>query len=222
MPKKAERASAGAKPAEPTRATHTQPPPKPAPKNNGAKEKEPQEPLPESLKQALPVSKVIAKHVQALAAEFPQLDRELTASLQQGAITAARAFVVLHRLTSFIEDTLKKLTGEAEGDKEGIFSRYKRELLPKVFEHDGVTSVPLSEGFRVGIARNFRASIKKGQREAAYEWLVKNGLKDLITPTVNASSLSATARKMQEEENKELPEDLFNVHMMPTTSVTKT
>lgn len=219
MPKKAERAS-GAK----TTDKVTVPPeklaplPKPAPKNNGAKEKEPQEPLPESLKQALPVSKVIAKHVQALAAEFPQLDRELTAALGQGAVATARAYVVLYRLAAYIEETMAKLTH----DQTGIFPRFKREHLPTVFDHDGVTSIPLAEGYRVGVSAQFRASIKAGQKDAAYDWLVKHKLQDLITPTVNASSLSSTAKRMLEDENKELPSELFNVALVPTTSVTKT
>jgi hypothetical protein len=57
-------------------------------------------------------------------------------------------------------------------------------------------------------------------KEAAFEWLRENGLGELITETVNASTLSAQARKMLED-GTELDADIFNVSVFPTTSITK-
>lgn len=57
-------------------------------------------------------------------------------------------------------------------------------------------------------------------KQAAYWWLRLNGMGSLITETINASTLSAAARK-QMEDGKDLPETYFKVDIVPNTSVTK-
>lgn len=52
-------------------------------------------------------------------------------------------------------------------------------------------------------------------------WLRANGLGDLIVTTVNAGTLASAVKEMIREENREPPEDLFNLFFQPTTSVTK-
>ena len=44
----------------------------------------------------------------------------------------------------------------------------------------------------------------------------------LVTETVNSSTLSAAAKFELEEHGREFPEELFNVALVPTTSVTAT
>lgn len=53
-----------------------------------------------------------------------------------------------------------------------------------------------------------------------YAWLAQNGLKSLIKPTVNASSLSAAAKEALEN-GAEFPDDLFSVHIKDAVSITK-
>lgn len=186
----------------------------PAANGSSSDEAKAREPLPPSLVQALPVAKMIIGKLTSLTSEIAQLERELNAARLMGAIPMARAFVVLHRMVEKIDNDLKPIFR--------TFEEYKTQHLPKVYEDSGVTSLPLAEGYRVGVAQTLRASIRKDQKDAAYQWLRENGLDDLITSTVNASSLSSTARIMLEEDNKELPTDIFNVALMATTSVTKT
>ena len=98
--------------------------------------------------------------------------------------------------------------------------KLSKEILPRIFEdsmHDN--TVTLKSGHRVTISYKTLASIK--DKVAGFEWLRNNGLGDLITETVNASTLAATAKKMQEEENRTLPEEYFNVVLQPNTSITK-
>lgn len=173
--------------------------------------------LPASLLKSLPSAVEVLGHAMAIAKLLPQMEKELQASHAHGAVQLARSFVVLHRLMERLDETLKPLTH----DQTGLFAKYKRELLPELFEAEGVKSIPLAEGFRVGTSTQFRASIKKDMKDAAYAWLRANKLGDIISSTVNASTLSSVASKMIEEENKELPEEMFNVAPLNTTSVTK-
>ena len=82
-------------------------------------------------------------------------------------------------------------------------------------------NVSLSEGFRVGVSHAWRASVRPDMGSRAKEWLRKNGKGDIVTETINASTLSAFA-KQKAEENFDLPDDIFNVAQVPNTSVTKT
>lgn len=176
--------------------------------------------LPASLLKSLPSAVEVLGHAVAIAKLLPRMEGELQASHAHGAVQLARSFVVLHRLKERLDETLKPFSND-NMEEPGLFEKYKRFLLPEAFEQEGVKSIPLAEGFRVGTSTTFRASIKKGEKDAAYAWLRENKLGDIITSTVNASTLSSVAKKMVEEENKELPEQLFNVGMLPTTSVTK-
>lgn len=180
--------------------------------------KEPPPPLPSTLVQALPTASKIVKHVDEIRQLMPQLQREMEQARNAGSIAASRAFVVLHRLAAILcseENNWFKPLRQ-------MFDQYRSQDLPALFEQEGVTSVPLAEGYRVGVSFTIRASIKQGEKDRAYAWLRGNQLGDIITTTVNASTLSATARTLLEEQNLELPEELFNVANMPNTSVTKT
>jgi len=175
-------------------------------------------PLPQSILEALPTAKEIYTLVAKAGQMHGRLLKELIDAEKAGAIPMARAFVVLHRLKTLLDETVKPF------DK--TFAEFKDVRVPAVFETAGVPNVPLDEGFRVGVSTKFRASFKSeddgGDKDAAYQWLRDNGLGDLITSTVNASTLSSAAKNMLENENKELPSTLFNVAFVPNTSVNTT
>jgi len=180
-----------------------------------AKDKAPPRELPpESPGYWLPGSGNLIDKALGMQQDLAFLDQEWTKIRENGDIVdMARAFVVAHRLQSFIDEAAKAYNK--------LFELYKTKYMPEALEAAGVTHVPLSEGFRIGMSARTWASVNKDQRDAAYEWLRNNGLGDLIQPTINASTLSAAAKAMLEE-NRELPEDLFKVAVVPTTSVTAT
>ncbi len=118
-----------------------------------------------------------------------------------------------------------RLIDEGLTDAIMYFARSKlqlnNEVIPKAFEREGLKSLTSERlGYRVTVTDAVRASVRKGQKVAAYEWLRGHDLGDLIVETVNASTLSATARVMLEE-GHELDDDLFNVALMKQTSMTK-
>lgn len=103
-----------------------------------------------------------------------------------------------------------------------IVQEISYKYIPERMLDEGITTFTSAAlGFRVSVANRFSASIIPDKKSEAFDWLRKNDLEELIVPQVNAQTLSATARKMLEDENKELPEELFKTSTAPYTSVTK-
>lgn len=176
----------------------------------------PSAPLPKTIINALPTGAAIAKHIVAIEALIPQLGKELDQALKAGPIQLARAYVLMHRIN-------ERLLSEDKALKplKSLYGEYKNVKVPEAFEQAGVDNMPLSEGFRVGITTNVRASVVPGQKAEAFAWLEENDKGDLIQPTLNASTLSAFAKECREK-NIDLPAELFNVALMNNTTVTKT
>lgn len=142
-----------------------------------------------------------------------RIKKEIEEACMAGPIELARAYVVLKESLETIEESIKPF-------KELVL-RVKEVELPNAFDVAGVPTVNLEEGFRVTVSYNVRASIRSGRKEDAINYLTEKGYGDIVTTTVNASTLSSLAKDMASE-NEELDDSLFNVAIMPTTSVTKT
>jgi len=161
------------------------------------------------------------KHVREIEKLMPKLQREINQAVKSGTTPTARAFVVMHRMRDAVRS--------GEGKDKSIFKPFmdmyetlNKVTLPNMLEVDGVTNVPLAEGFRVQMASPFYASVKKDQQAAAYEWLKANGLGDLIKDTVNSSSLAAGLKGLLEDKNIEAPAEIFTADYVPAMSVVKT
>lgn len=161
------------------------------------------------------------KHVREIEKLMPRLQREVNTASKGGVIATARAFVVMHRMREAVRS--------GEGKDQSVFKPFmqmyealNKVTLPHLLETEGITNVPLAEGFRVQLASPFYASVKKGQTNAAYEWLRANGLGDLIKDTVNSSSLGAGLKGLLEEKNIEAPAEIFTADYVPAMSVVKT
>lgn len=169
--------------------------------------------LPRSIIAAAPTASKIAAQVVALEILLQTYEKELIAA-RPDVIQLARAFVALRRL----KDKFKDLKAAFDA----LFDKHAKEIIPDAFEAAGITNAPLAEGFRVGTSTRTFASIKEGMKEQAFKWMKKNGMGDLIIPTVFAQSLSSAVHYRIEEENKGMPDNLFNVLPVNNTSVTKT
>lgn len=183
--------------------------PDPAPSSD-----KPKSSLPKTIVNTTPSALKILTAVADAAKLLRTLEQELEAAKADGAVALARAFVALHRLKARVDEELKPL--------DALYTRFKDLEVPALFETEGVPNVSLDEGYRVGVSSKFRASIKPDQKDEAYKWLKKNGLGDIITSTVNASTLSAAFKELMEEKNVEPPDAMFNIAMVPGASVTQT
>ncbi len=127
-----------------------------------------------------------------------------------GPIELSRVFVKIRLLKDEMDAIMKGF--------DAFYEELAKVKLPAVFDAHKVPSVSLDEGYRVTVSHALRASIRGGvDKEAAYQWLNENGLGDIVTRTVNASTLSAVAKTMAED-NRELDSELFNVAVLANTS----
>ena len=127
----------------------------------------------------------------------------------------ASAYVAIRAVKEQLSDAVDELNKLVEN--------LKTTTLPQLFEDHDVRHVAVNvdgTAYRVGVSQRVVASIKADAKGAAYDWLRTHELGALVIETVNASTLASTAKTMLEE-GKELDPDLFNVAIMPTTSVTK-
>lgn len=157
-------------------------------------------------------------HYAAMMERFAIINEVLESAAREGEPPAEKA-----SLCAEYYRALRTLHDEADALKKKLHKEleaYGMSILPEVFEKEDVTSLNLSSGYRVTISSVTRASIPAENKAEAYQWLVDNELGDLITNTVNASTLSATAKSLIEE-GRQLPEDLFKVAVLPQVSMTK-
>lgn len=120
-----------------------------------------------------------------------------------------------YRAMRELEAELKELTSRINKAIEIC----KTEKMPMLFQEAGVRSITVDD-YRFTISETVRASIIPEVKQEAYEWLRENDLGELITETVNASTLAAQARRMAEE-GYELDPDFFRTYVLPNVSVTK-
>ena len=123
-----------------------------------------------------------------------------------------RAMKLLSTDKESAEETLKGINKE--------YDYLRLSLIPKLFEDRGVSNMTMPEIGRVQLAADIYASIPADRREEAYQWLDDNGFGDLITNTVNASTLKAFLKR-RVVAGEEIPDGLFKVTPFTRASITK-
>ena len=84
----------------------------------------------------------------------------------------------------------------------------KQVIVPKIFGDTDSTTLT-AFGHRFSVSTKLSASFP--DKEAGHKWLEDNKLGDIIKPTVNAQTLSSTAKSLIEE-GLELDPEIFNVN----------
>ncbi len=125
--------------------------------------------------------------------------------------------VSLARTLISVRDYMEHLDALAKQVRE-IRDELAYTLVPEAFERDGVTTHTLEEGYRVTISPFVRASTRDMQQ--GIEWMKKHNLGAIVKETINASTLAALAKDWIGQ-GKELPDEIFNIHVGFNTSVTK-
>jgi len=122
----------------------------------------------------------------------------------------ARLFIRVRKLYDDLDEVNKKI--HALKDKMAM------EILPAALEEAGITTITLKEGFRVSVSAMVRASTRDMAQGIA--WMKENGHGAIVKETINAQTLAAMAKSLAQE-NKELPDEIFNVWIGQNTSITK-
>jgi hypothetical protein len=111
------------------------------------------------------------------------------------------------------------LLGACNKELSALKDKMAYEDVPTAFEREGVTTYTLKEGYRVTTSPLVRASCK--DMEECIKWMKSHEqFVGIVKETINASTLAALA-KGEMGEGRELPDELFNVHVGMNTSVTK-
>ncbi len=152
----------------------------------------------------------LQRHAVNVEISFNQLYNQLEEIKKMPLSSAAADYV---HIKNFVDDYEKM--GKVITEVRDLL---KTQILPNMFDRDKITSFNTSNGYRVGVSISTRASMT--DKLNGMKWLKENGLADIVSETVNASTLSATAKTLLEE-GKELDPEFFNVYLQPTTSVTK-
>lgn len=131
-------------------------------------------------------------------------------SKQGPATELARHYIDVRNFYDALHDVSKELTK--------LKDQMSYQDIPAAFEREGTTTLTLRDGYRVTISALVRASTK--DMETGIAWMDAQGHGALAKRTINAQTLAAFARA-EMEEGRELPEDVFTVHVGQNTSVTK-
>lgn len=128
------------------------------------------------------------------------------------AIELVRVMDRLHKL----QDELKELTAPVNK----LYDALRFSALPRAMETEGLESFVVAGVGRVSLTADLRVSIPAEQKEAAYTWLHEQGSGDIITETINASTLAALARKRLRD-GKPLPAELFKCSPFTRATISK-
>jgi len=111
-----------------------------------------------------------------------------------------------------LEDELKKLNADLD--------EYESRLVQAMADEE-LDSFKL-EGRIYILTSRLYASPKAGQKDEVIKWFKSSDMLDIVQETINAQTLSATVKAMQEE--MPLPEDLtalLNIYEKPGISIRK-
>jgi hypothetical protein len=163
----------------------------------------------------------VAPRLAEVAERIDQIQRILGDNL--GQLVKEQPLGVVVDLLAGIKEQVDRLHGDGSTIVTNALKKRIRDardiFLPERLEDEGLRNFS-TDGWRIARSSKTMASILGDHKDEAYEWLRSNDYADLIKPTVNASSLSAVAKELLEH-GKELPEEIFRVHIQPTVSFTK-
>jgi hypothetical protein len=99
-----------------------------------------------------------------------------------------------------------------------IEENLSREQVPSVMRAHNIKTTTIEGVGRVSLGTRWSASIP--EKQAGFEWLRANAHGGVIQETVNAQTLGALAKELNED-GLELPAPTFTTNIMTYTSITK-
>lgn len=100
------------------------------------------------------------------------------------------------------------------------FDVLRFELIPTQMENDGVERVSYEGIGRVSLTADLRVTVLAQNKAGLMSWFRKNKLGDLVSETINASTLKAWVKKRMTD-GKTVPSELLNVTPITRASITK-
>ena len=118
-------------------------------------------------------------------------------------------------------DSLRQATALIKESREALQQmeeKLSREQVPEALRAHNIRSITVEGVGRVSLGTRWSASMP--DKQAGFEWLRANEHGGVIQETVNAQTLGALAKELNEE-GMELPKPTFITNVMSYTSITK-
>lgn len=152
------------------------------------------------------------KKVQKLREKVAEADELVDIdSVNTGAVNDYCADKTAQEVARLLKD-LKEANEEADRLKKQIGKCYDHVRIismPEAMDNDGLESPFTVVGVgKVVLTDDIRVKVK--DKEGSYEWLRDTGNGDIITETVNASTLSALIRRLMRE-GEEVPTEVYEI-----------
>lgn len=96
-----------------------------------------------------------------------------------------------------------------------------RKVIPDRMDEENVQSTVFVGVGRLQKRGEMQVSTPADKKAEMFKWLEKHGFKDLISETVNASTLKSLIKERMAQ-GKPIPDDLVSIHMYQIASVVKT
>lgn len=125
-----------------------------------------------------------------------------------------------------LAEEFNKLKGEKEQAEmtasfiTAKFDVIRMESIPNKMEAEGVESIRLEGIGRLGLTADLFLSVKGEMKGALYDWLRENGFGELITDSVNGSTLKAFVKE-QMKKGKPIPTECLSMTPYQRASITK-
>ena len=127
-----------------------------------------------------------------------------------GAVEMAR-FMNELMLANEMAEELKSTIGK-------VYDWVRTGVLPEKMDEEGLELLRVEGVGRVSLTSDINVSVVN--KDESFKWLEESGHGDMITETVNASSLKALLRRLIRD-GKEVPEVIYKVTPFTRASITK-
>lgn len=94
-------------------------------------------------------------------------------------------------------------------------------VVPDKMEDEGVSVLTLPGIGRVNCRADLRVNTIKGFRASLFDWMRDNGHEDMVTDTINSSTLKAFLKEQMAEGNDVPPEEYLSIHPYTRAVITK-
>jgi hypothetical protein len=152
--------------------------------------------------------KAVCAHLNGLAGAVRTQTHQVVSTNDH--VQVIRHYDNLRKLNAIIKETREALSSMEE--------RLSREYVPDVMRSNNIKSTTIEGVGRVSLSSRWSASML--EKESGMAWLRESDNDGVIQETVNAQTLGALAKELNNQ-GIELPKELFKTSVMTFTSITK-
>jgi hypothetical protein len=155
------------------------------------------------------------KHLSDVCAKLAEISTEIRDETNEVVASNDHIAIIKHY------DSLRQATALIKESREvlsQIEEKLSREQIPDALRSRAIRNITVEGVGRVSLGTRWSASMP--DKEAGFEWLRENDHGGVIIETVNAQTLGALARELNEG-GIELPQPTFVTSIMTYTSITK-